>query len=302
MTYKMRRLVRKAKKTGLAWRFGTNLVPTVRFLMRKNGQTGLETEIVRKLDADGIASVSVHDLDTFCRYDRLERYANELLTSRNVEVSRLKEKVNEDPSIGQKSFNLEMLGSELSYDAEDIFARFALSPSFLNIANSYFRMLTRLRYYNIWYTAASSVQARESQLWHFDREDRRILKVFLYLNDVDNGSGPFTYAPATHKKGQFGSIAPAYFDENGVRRTTDEQMAAVYPVSKWNISTGKAGTVIFADTSGFHKGGEARTNDRLMFTCMYTSPASESKQLLHVPRDLNIAQLTTAQLWALGLR
>jgi hypothetical protein len=163
-------------------------------------------------------------------------------------------------------------------------------------------MRAKLRYYNVWYTAASSVEARESQLWHFDREDNYILKVFLYLDDVDEGAGPFTYAPGTHRKGKHWGISPEFHLEGGVRRTTDDQMKKVYPEEKWIRAVGKKGTIVFADTRGYHKGGEARTKDRLMFTCMYTSPASESRQLLQVPSDLDVGALSKRQLRALGLR
>jgi hypothetical protein len=162
-------------------------------------------------------------------------------------------------------------------------------------------MRARLRYYNVWYTAASTSEARESQLWHFDREDKYILKVFLYMNDVDEGSGPFTYAPGTHQKGRDRSIDPEHFTEGGVRRTNDEQMARAFPRERWRICTGKKGTIIFADTRGYHKGGEARTGDRLMFTCMFTSPASESKKLIDFPAAFDAAGLSEDQLAALDL-
>lgn len=237
-------------------------------------------QVVRDLNLYGIATASFEDLDTEIEFPDLENEADRLVESRTPEIARLKEA---DVSIGRKTFNLEMLGSEVVFDSASIFSRLALSKSFVNIADLYFRMKTRLRYYNVWYTAATTSEARESQLWHFDREDRMILKVFVYLSDVDGGSGPFTYAPRTHRKGALRSISPEYFDESGVRRTTDAQMANVLPQEDWQICTGKKGTVIFADTRGFHKGGEARTKDRLMFTCMFTSPASESKDLITFP-------------------
>jgi hypothetical protein len=90
--------------------------------------------------------------------------------------------------------------------------------------------------------------------------------------------------------------------EGGVRRTTDDQMNAVFPKENWKKGTGKKGTIIFADTRGFHKGGEARTKDRLMYTCMYTSRASESKELLKIPSDLEASILSTEQLRNLGIR
>ena len=182
-------------------------------------------------------------------------------------------------SIGDKTFNLELLGSPVKFDPSSVYARFALQSLFRNVANGYFQMLAQLRYYNVWYTFASSTTPRESQLWHFDREDNYILKVFVYLNEVDLGTGPFTYAPGTHRKGQRWNILPESFLEQNVLRSSDDQMSKVVSKTDWVRALGKKGTIVFADTRGFHKGGEARTGDRLMFTCMYTSPASQSKRL-----------------------
>ena len=37
------------------------------------------------------------------------------------------------------------------------------------------------------------VQDSGQRRWHIDHEDRRMLKVFVYLNDVDIDTGPFEY-------------------------------------------------------------------------------------------------------------
>jgi hypothetical protein len=118
---------------------------------------------------------------------------------------------------------------------------------------------------------------------------------------VDEGTGPFTYASKTHRKGKFWGRQPEFILEKNVMRSTDEQMSAVIPRENWVKAVGKKGTIVFADTRGFHKGGEARTSDRLMFTCMYTSPASESKRLLSFPDSLRIDELTKQQIRALEI-
>lgn len=302
MTNKMRSILRSVKKTDLVWRYGSNLSPTFEYKINKIYLSDVEKDIINKLNADGIAVTSIDELfadDSEFRV--LDAATRALLDDRKQEIDGLKSMAN-DPAIGDKTFNLEMLGSELIFDSDSIFARFALNSRLLNIANAYFQMYAKLRYYNVWNTFASQGSARESQLWHFDREDNYILKLFLYLEDVDEGTGPFTYAPGTHRKGRFHSIEPEFFMEGGVRRTTDEQMNAVFPREKWKRGTGKKGTIIFADTRGFHKGGEARTKDRLMYTCMYTSRASESKELLKVPSNIETNTLTNEQLRNLGIR
>ena len=179
---------------------------------------------------------------------------------------------------GEKTFNGELLGEYPLLEPDNIFARFALQHPILEVANAYFGMYTRLRYYNVWHTFATKDQARQSQLWHRDREDFKILKVFVYLSDVDEGAGPLTYAMGSQLSRGL-RRNPEYFVEGGVKRSNDAQMAAVVPPSEWLKATGPRGTIVFADTSGYHKGGLARERDRLMYVCMFTSPASQSKEL-----------------------
>jgi hypothetical protein len=91
-----------------------------------------------------------------------------------------------------------------------------------------------------------------------------------YYSDVDDGAGAITYAPGTHRKGRIRKI-PESFLENGVRRWSDEQMDAVVPEEKWIKGAGPKGAIVFADTRGYHKGGLARTSDRILYTCMFTN-------------------------------
>jgi Phytanoyl-CoA dioxygenase (PhyH) len=302
MNTKIRSVLRSVKKTDLIWRYGSNLSPTVNYKFNNNRLSDVEMQIVERLNADGIAVTTVEQLfSDDSEFRSLDCATTNLLNQRKEEIGGLKKLANDETTIGSKTFNIELLGSEITFDADHVFARFALNTRLLNIANAYLQMYAKLRYYNVWNTFASHGAPRESQLWHFDREDNYILKLFLYLDDVDEGAGPFTYAPGTHGKGKFRSIDPEFFLEDRVRRTTDEQMNAVFPREKWKKGTGKKGTIIFADTRGFHKGGEARTKDRLMYTCMYTSRASESKQLLTIPEDFDSSGLTPQQLLSLGV-
>ena len=58
------------------------------------------------------------------------------------------------------------------------------------------------------------------------------------------------------------------------RISDDQQMAAVVPESRWVKGVGKKGTIIFADTRGFHKGGLARGNDRTLYIAEFLSQAA----------------------------
>lgn len=304
MKDKLVSIKRSLRNNELIWRYGFNFSPTLKYSIgRQTGLSKTEKSILNQLNSDGIAISSINDLIADrAEFNKLGSAVDSILESRKDEIAELETSAADTTKIGSKTFNLELLGSELTFDSSDIFSRFALSPALLNIANAYLRMYAQLRYYNVWYTFATNTAARESQLWHFDREDQYILKIFVYLKDVKIGTGPFTYAPGTHRKGPHWNRKPESFTENNVLRTTDEQMNVVIPREKWITATGKKGAVVFADTRGYHKGGEARDDSRLMYTCMFTSPASDSRKLLNYPVSNSIRHLDKKQRLALSIR
>lgn len=303
MKSKLRSVVKILRRNELIWRYVFNLSASVKYLVGNNNELSeTERSILRDLNRDGIALASVTDIfRDHSEFNRLSSTVERMLQERKEEIKRLELNAGDFTRIGSKTFNLELLGSEVKFDPTDTFSRFALNTAFLNVANAYLRMYAQLRYYNVWYTFATNTAARESQLWHFDREDNYILKIFVYLKDVDIGTGPFTYAPGTHRKGPHWNQKPESFYENNVLRTTDEQMNALIPRERWITGTGKKGTVVFADTRGYHKGGEARDDNRLIYTCMFTSLASDSKRLLDYPDSSVVRHLNKKQRFALGV-
>lgn len=301
MTGTVRKIVNQARRRPLVWRYGFNLTAVAKHLaLQRHPLTGSARAVPEGLRKRGVAKLHVENLFSDPSvFEGLQRDTTSLISSKKHEIGRSRASAKSSAVIGAKTFNIELLGSSLVFDPDCPFAGFALQEPFVGIANAYFGMTSKLRYYNVWNTFASESEARESQLWHRDREDLAILKMFVYLNDVGEGNGPFTYAPGTHSFGEHRSAEPEFALEDNVRRSTDEQMAAVVPSENWVRATGKKGTIVFADTSGYHKGGEARTGDRLMFTCMYTSPASDSKRLIEYPAGFDRSKLSETQLRAL---
>jgi hypothetical protein len=51
----------------------------------------------------------------------------------------------------------------------------------------------------------------------------------------------------------------------------DAQMAAYVPAGDWTRCTGSSGTLILADTTGFHKGLKPQARHRVMVSLHYTS-------------------------------
>ena len=134
----------------------------------------------------------------------------------------------------------------------------------------------------------------DSQRWHRDPEDKIVVKMFLYLNDVDEKTGPFMYVRGSHHLGKYKNLFPT------------APPAGSYPplgsveekISKGdiNIKTGRAGTIIFCETSGLHKGGYATEKERLMFTAIYASKVATSPKVYKFPENFDPLGLNLSRL------
>jgi hypothetical protein len=112
---------------------------------------------------------------------------------------------------------------------------------------------------------ANSVE-RKSRLWHIDVEDRRILKVIVYLNDVDDNCGPFQYIPQSLTS----TVTRSLKYKHGYIQ--EKRLENVLSPSLWKSCTGSAGTVVFAATSKiFHRGKIPVDQDRFTIFFDYTS-------------------------------
>ena len=98
-------------------------------------------------------------------------------------------------------------------------------------------------------------------------------KFFIYLNDVDETSGPFTYVKGSNLGGRWRNVYPQRppMGSYPLAGAVD----AVVSATDVRPCTGKAGTVIFADTSGLHKGGYATAKERIMFMAGFITSASQ---------------------------
>jgi hypothetical protein len=149
-----------------------------------------------------------------------------------------------------------------------------LSRRLLDIANEYLQLWSKLEYLDLWYSlpVGEDAERKASQIWHRDFDDSHLLKVFLYLSDVDERSGPFEYVPGSHPGGRFAGVHP--WQPMGVGRISDKELAKYVPDDSVRTFTAPRGTLIFCNTSGLHRGGFAEANPRVLAAVTYCSPAS----------------------------
>jgi hypothetical protein len=152
--------------------------------------------------------------------------------------------------------------------------RVGASETMLDIVNGYRGRPTRLYYVDNWFTIPypSSDTRIASQRWHRDPEEEHVVKAFLYLSDVDEGTGPFEYVKGSASGGRHGHL---WKWGEGSRKPPDDEVAAAVPAEDRVALTGPAGTMILCDTGGVHRGGFARTRPRVMAIWTYISPEAK---------------------------
>ena len=86
-----------------------------------------------------------------------------------------------------------------------------------------------------------------AQLWHQDNDSFRMVKCFLYLNDIDENSGPFTI---TEENTKYENIYN--YVNNEIKRIPEKVIKNNYTIKKL---IGKKGTLIITNTHSYHRGG-----------------------------------------------
>jgi hypothetical protein len=151
-----------------------------------------------------------------------------------------------------------------------LIAKFHYDPWLKNISNYYSEVPTvnALTMANRVDTDSSSKGSGEG--WHKDLSFRQF-KAFLYLNDVDENSGPFELIAHSHRlKDYIGDIRSGCLKFRELR-ITNSQIEAILArdPSRLRTLTGTAGTLILADTASIHRGRPPEGGMRYALTNYY---------------------------------
>ena len=142
---------------------------------------------------------------------------------------------------------------------------FALQQRLLAIASAYLNEPALLNYVVLTLSTPMQGGPQVSQLWHQDCDDVRMLKVFVYLTDVENDDdGPFTFVDASISK-----MVPNQF----FKRHLPDSKVGLKVLASVKKMIRKKGSVFVVDTSRcYHMGSRVgEGHHRLMYTALYTA-------------------------------
>jgi hypothetical protein len=234
----------------------------------------VQREVLERLHEEGYATLPFAELvpDPGV-WQELE--ADAMRFAAETEAGLAREREGGDSELRRRA-GKEFLVRKYSWDAElgldDPWLRLGANPRLLDLANAYLGMWSKLEYVDVWYTSpAGDDERKSSQRWHRDFNDRHLLKAFLYLVDVDEDTGPFEYVPRSAPGGELERLWP--WRPLGENYPPEDEFAK--SVNGRSVTfTAPKGTIIFCNTSGFHRGGFATLKPRLLATLTWDSPAS----------------------------
>jgi hypothetical protein len=124
-------------------------------------------------------------------------------------------------------------------------------------------------------------QQLQTLLWHKDSEDRRMIKVIIYLNDVTEKHGPFEYVPLPSNLLERLNYYRVDYElrKSNYLGINDAQLSKFIPKSAWKYCPGKAGTVIFVDPRNVLHHGTVRTEERSTLFFVYTANPPKRPEL-----------------------
>lgn len=140
--------------------------------------------------------------------------------------------------------------------------KLALNKSIVDIATSYYKCIPALGTCNLRHSNPNFTKNNGTNKFHRDfNSPVKFLKFFIYLNNVSESEGPFTYVKGSNKR------MPSNWSSR--HRWEDKQITDMYGKESIVKCTGNYGDLIVATTVGFHKGSIPVSGPRNMLTINY---------------------------------
>jgi len=178
-------------------------------------------------------------------------------------------------------------------------AELVLNERILGIVNSYLGLWSRLLYLDVWYSIPDCPSGpSNTEAWHRDHEDRHTIKLFLYLHDIEPEMGPFCFIEESQPGGRLGDLFPARPPDGRIPR--EGALLGRVSESQIRTCTGKAGTVLLADTCGLHKASRPKGKPRIVIVATYASDGAIDPRRYRLAEPEQYQSLCSASKYALG--
>ena len=234
----------------------------------------LQNKIVKELNEEGISFTHVNELfnkETKTLFNKGVDFFKNFLSAPHIQERC--QKINKGTPIRDRNRWYEITVYEYLHRALGLgdeggeIIEMYLSSEITSITEAFHGITPRVRNILTWvHPQNPQGSAYASQVWHRDQEDYKICKVFILFGDVTSTTGPLQYVKRTQHGGKYEDIT------NNMNKQTTSVFK--YPIPQEEIVSceGKAGTIIFANTNGLHKGGLVREGIRCLTQANFLNP------------------------------
>jgi hypothetical protein len=203
------------------------------------------------------AGIAVTSLKNYAPFSAALAEAEEIIAAR---------KDNDLLSKGSLDF---LASSKKDFDNNSALTKLALDPNLVIPITGYFGCLPILFGFDINRARSKEILNWSSHMYHLDPEDIKQIKVFIYLTDVDENSGPFTALPADKSK-----VVTEKLNYK-IGRLSDKEVSKIVGEGEEKVCLGEQGTTVFCDTNScLHYGGRIKERERYVMTIYYALPTS----------------------------
>tara|TARA_Y100000310_G_C20687697_1_gene820157 strand:- start:2566 stop:3438 length:873 start_codon:yes stop_codon:yes gene_type:complete len=136
---------------------------------------------------------------------------------------------------------------------------FVFNKELRKVADEYFGEKSKLGFSKVRKHFVNDLPVYDTNYFHVDDNGDRLLKCVIFLNEIDENGGPFTFANGSHL-----NILPKIGDGSPFSRT-DEEVESYYGKDNIVEVPSHIGDVVFANTLGIHKGKKPVACSRNIF-------------------------------------
>ncbi len=156
--------------------------------------------------------------------------------------------------------------------------KLANNPVILTALEAYFGCKPSCEMMQASWSPPSKRNAVRSQVFHRDTDGFQFIKLFLFLTDVTEESGPHCFVLNSHNKNKL--TKPGFF--------TNEEVVEAFGEENVMYITCPKGTHFLENTYGVHKGTQPKSKGRLMVQVLYCSHPTiyPPKEPILTERDL----------------
>lgn len=216
------------------------LIPRKKIERIENKDISLDVdEVFKKIETNGFSDVFKINED---RLNKIIAYSN-TIEYKNLQGNQ-SFKINYDDPVRPSESLWYANDNVLEFDA---IKELVYDTKILEIVKKYLGAEPIVKDVRMWWSFPPK-NKNYNQLYgfHYDIDALKFLKLFVYITDVDENSGPHVIISKTH-------LSKTLFEKRN-RRMTDEEVSQNFEKESINIMTGAKGSAFFEDTFCYHKG------------------------------------------------